>query len=218
MTSALHQAVATTVQTKPIVAVVRTDQYDTAKEQAESFIEGGLGLIEVTFSVPEATRLTRELIDSRSGPGAPFIGMGTVSTGDRARQAIDAGAEFIVSPNTSQEVAEVARGAAVYLILGALSCTEIVRASELGADLVKVYPLPPVGGPSYLRTVRQPLSDIRMLAGGGFGIEEIPAYLEAGASAFGIGPPLVGGDRQETTVRCARALALAIGDDRKLPS
>ena len=73
--------------------------------------------------------------------------------------------------------------------------------------MVKVYPLPPVGGPAYLAVVRQPLGDIPMLAGGGFGIDEIPAYRAAGAIAFGIGTPLVGADEAETRVRIERALA-----------
>jgi 2-dehydro-3-deoxyphosphogluconate aldolase/(4S)-4-hydroxy-2-oxoglutarate aldolase len=90
-----------------------------------------------------------------------------------------------------------------------LAPSEIVSARELGADLVKVYPLPPVGGPLYLSTVRQPLGDIPMLAGGGFSVDEIPAYSRAGAVAFGIGSPLLGADDEESRGRIARALALA---------
>ena len=80
----------------------------------------------------------------------------------------------------------------------------------LGADVIKVEPLPPAGGPRYLEVVRQPLGDVApMLAGGGFGIEEIPAYRAAGASAFGIGAPLLGATDGETRERIARALELA---------
>ena len=77
--------------------------------------------------------------------------MGTVSTAERAREAVAAGAEFFVTPNVNAEVARAARQAGIYLIMGALTPTEIVAAAELGADLVKVYPLPPVGGPPTCR-------------------------------------------------------------------
>lgn len=209
--STLRRVVANSVRRSPICAVVRTETTAEARQQSEWFIAAGLELIEVTFSVPDAESLVAELLAGRSGDGPPFIGMGTVTSAQRAHTAIVHGAEFIVSPNASRAVAEVANGADRYLILGALTATEIVTAWELGADLVKVYPLPPVGGPQYLATVRQPLSDIPMLAGGGFGIEEIPAYRDAGAVAFGIGAPLVGADPMATRVRIERALDLAIG-------
>ncbi len=207
-------AVARSVAAAPIIAVVRTPTLEQARAQARAMIAGGIEMIEVTFSVPEATRLTAELLESRgSTAGPPWIGMGTVTTAARGHAAVAAGAEFIVTPNVSAAVAEIARGADLYLVLGALTATEIVEASELGADLVKVYPLPPVGGASYLATVRQPLRDIPMLAGGGFGIEEIPAYRLAGARAFGIGAPLIGKDERTTTANIARALELARGLD-----
>ena len=137
--------------------------------------------------------------------------MGTVTDEARAVAAVDAGAEFIVSPNTSPSVAAVARQAEIYLVLGALTCTEIVEARDLGAQIVKVYPLPPVGCARYLATVRQPLDDIPMLAAGGFTVDEIPDYREVGATAFGIGSPLLAADDDETIQRIQRALSLARG-------
>jgi 2-dehydro-3-deoxyphosphogluconate aldolase/(4S)-4-hydroxy-2-oxoglutarate aldolase len=117
-----------------------------------------------------------------------------------------------VTPNVDREVAAIARDAGLYLVMGALSPTEIVAADSAGADLIKVYPLPPVGGARYLATVRQPLGDVApMLAGGGFGIEEIPEYRAAGAVAFGVGAPLVGSTDEESRTRIARALELARG-------
>ncbi len=172
---------------------------------------GGLELIEVTFTVPGAERLVSELLEQRGGQGPPFIGMGTVTTRERAERAAAAGAEFLVSPNTSEDVAEISRDNDLFLVLGALSATEIVRAQELGADIVKVFPLPPVGGPAYLRAVRQPLGDIPMLASGGFAVDEIPDYRAAGASAFGIGAPLLGEDDESTQATIARAIELARG-------
>jgi 2-dehydro-3-deoxyphosphogluconate aldolase/(4S)-4-hydroxy-2-oxoglutarate aldolase len=201
--------VARSLRTAPIIAVVRTSSREEAARQARVFSSSGLELIEITFSVPGATGLVRELLAARGGEGPPWIGMGTVTTAARAREAVEAGAEFLVTPNVNAEVAGVAREAGLFLAMGALTCSEIVAAHELGSDIVKVFPLPPVGGPAYLSVIRGPLSDIPMMASGGYGIEEIPAYAAAGAEAFGIGGPLLGADDEESRRRIARGLELA---------
>lgn len=209
---ALKSAVVESLGRAPIVAVVRHSDRAVAAGQARSFMRHGLEMIEVTFTVPGATDLVRELLAERP-PGSPIrIGMGTVTTGARAEQAVAAGSEFFVTPNVSADVAGIARARGIYLCMGALTPSELVAAADLGADLLKVYPLPPVGGPAYLSIVRQPLGDLPpMLAGGGFGIEEIPAYRAAGASAFGIGAPLLSTDEASTSRNIRRALALARG-------
>ncbi|HXO21435.1 MAG TPA: bifunctional 4-hydroxy-2-oxoglutarate aldolase/2-dehydro-3-deoxy-phosphogluconate aldolase [Thermoanaerobaculia bacterium] len=210
--------VAKSIAQAPVIGVVRTPSPQEALRQARALAAAGVELVEITFSVPEAPRLVRELLADRAvrpGDGPPWIGMGTVTTATRAREAIAAGAEFLVTPNTNAQVAGLARQAGLFLVMGALTPTEVVTAAELEADLVKVYPLPPVGGPAYLATIRQPLGDIRMLAAGGFGVEEIPAYRAAGAVAFGLAAPLLGAapadDAPETARRVRRALDLARG-------
>jgi 2-dehydro-3-deoxyphosphogluconate aldolase/(4S)-4-hydroxy-2-oxoglutarate aldolase len=203
--------VARSLERAPVIAVVRTPSTEEAGRVARLFLSSGLELVEITFTVPGASRLVRELLAARGAAGPPWIGMGTVTTAARAREAVAAGAEFLVSPNTNPEMAAVAREHGKYLVLGALTATEVVAAHELGSDLVKVWPLPPVGGPAYLSVLRQPLGDIPMLAGGGFGVEEIPAYRAAGAIAFGIGAPLLGATPEESRERIARALTLAHG-------
>ncbi len=210
----LRQPVAASLARAPIIAVVRHANRAEAARQARWFLAGGLELVEITFTVPDAVGLVRELLAERGAPSerGPWIGMGTVTGAERARAAVAAGAEFLVTPNVDAGVAAVAREAGLFLVMGALTPTELVAANALGADLIKVYPLPPVGGPRYLEVVRQPLGDLApMLAGGGFGIDEIPAYRAAGATAFGVGAPLVGPTESETRERIARALALARG-------
>ena len=206
-----RQEVTRSLARAPIVGVVRTASTEEAARVAHLFLKSGLELVEITFTVPGASRLVRELLAARGSSGPPWIGMGTVTTAARAEEAVAAGAEFLVSPNTNPAMAAVARRHGIYLMLGALTATEVVAAHELGADLVKVWPLPPVGGPAYLAVLRGPLGDIPMLAGGGFGVEEIPAYRAAGASAFGIGAPLLGATPEESLERIARALTLARG-------
>ena len=206
----LRSTVTRTIREAPLVGVVRTSSPEEAERQARLFIAGGIRLVEITFTVPGATGLVRRLLAER-GDAPHHVGMGTVTGAERAREALAAGAEFLISPNASPEVAAVAREAGVFLVLGSLTPTEIVAARDLGADLVKVFPLPTVGGPAYLRAVRGPLGDIPMLASGGYGPEEIPAYREAGACAFGIGAPLLARDEAETLRRIAGAVALARG-------
>lgn len=214
-TTDVHATVTAALADAPLVGVVRTHDGAEGERQARLFIAGGIRLIEITFTVPDATGLVERLLAEReaeSGEKAGHVvGMGTVTDGERARRAVAAGAEFIVSPNVSRPVAEVARAAGRFLVVGALTPTEIVAARELGADLVKVFPLPPVGGPRYLAAVRGPLGDVPMLGSGGFGPEEIPAYRDAGACAFGIGAPLLAGSEEETLRRVAGAVALARG-------
>jgi len=208
----VRDAVAESLKRAPVVGVVRTNSREEAARRAGIFVAAGLELIEVTFTVPDALGLVGELRSEVSMTGPPWIGMGTVTDLSRTEQAMEAGASFLVSPNTSSSVAAVARRSDVLLILGALTPSEIVGARDLGADIVKVFPLPPVGGAAYLETVRQPLGDIPMLAAGGFGVEEIPAYRAAGAVAFGIGAPLLGNSDSESLERIRRALALARGE------
>jgi 2-dehydro-3-deoxyphosphogluconate aldolase/(4S)-4-hydroxy-2-oxoglutarate aldolase len=201
----------------PVIGVVRTRSTEEAAQQARTLSAAGLALVEITFTVPQAAALVSRLLRERAGAGPhsetggetlPWIGMGTVTTPARAAEALAAGAEFLVTPNVNLEVARLARQAGVFLVMGALTPSEIAAAHAAGADLVKVYPLPPVGGPAYLSTVRQPLGDIPMLAAGGFGVDEIPAYRQAGAIAFGIGYPLLAAPADGM----ARALRLARGE------
>ena len=141
--------------------------------------------------------------------------MGTVTNAERARQAVAAGAEYLVTPNVSAAVADIARAHGIYLCMGGLTPSELVAARELGADLLKVFPLPPVGGPAYLAVIRGPLGDLGpMLAGGGFGVDEIPAYRAAGAVAFGLGAQLLAPDPNDEAAsaeKIRRALAHARG-------
>jgi 2-dehydro-3-deoxyphosphogluconate aldolase/(4S)-4-hydroxy-2-oxoglutarate aldolase len=210
-TGCLRNSVRSSLERTGLVAVVRAGDVEAAKEQTRHYLASALELIEVTFTVPEAPALVLELFRARGKSGPPWIGMGTVTDRNRAEQAVSVGAEFLVTPNVAPDVAALAKLHELFLIMGALTPTELVTAHQLGADVLKVYPLPPVGGPKYLATLRQPLGDLApMLAAGGFEIEEIPAYRRAGALAFGLGAAqLLGKTPFETTQNVNRALELA---------
>lgn len=203
-----REGVAASLRRAPVIGVVRTDTLVEGEALARGLLVAGIELVEVTFTVPEAPELVQRLLLERGAEGPPWIGMGTVTDGDPAHRALAAGAEFIVSPNASAAVAEPVTAAGVYFVCGALTPTEIVAARDLGANLVKVYPLPPVGGARYLSTVRQPLGDIPMLAAGGFGIDEIPDYRRAGAVGFGLAAAAL---LAEDGAAAARALEHARG-------
>ncbi len=179
-------AVDAAIRRHKLVAVIRAATPDAAREAALAVIRGGLPIVEVTFTVPDAVRVMRELARH---PDA-VMGAGTVLTAEQARQAIDAGARFLIAPNMDPAVAAVAHEAGVYWCPGAYTTTEIVAARAHGAHLVKVYPVGVAGGPDYIRIIRDPLPGIPMLAAGGTHLGNVPAFLAAGCVACGIGAAL----------------------------
>src|ERR1044071_1234002 len=137
--ASVRPLVSRSVAEAPVMGVIRTTSAEEAARQARLFMAAGLELIEVTYTVPSASRLACELLIARSEGGPPWIEMVTVTSAARAAEAVEAGCEFVVSPNTNPEVARLARQADLYLVLGALTPTEVCTAADLGSDLVKVY-------------------------------------------------------------------------------
>jgi len=170
------------IQDEIIIAVVREESAESAEEVARAYVENGLHVIEITFTTPEAARLIQELSLLYSPIGVTFAA-GSLRTSHQAAEAHRAGASMLVSPHTQPEVIAYAKEHDLLCVAGAATPTEIVRAWEAGATIVKVYPARLLGGPEYFRTIRQPIRDVPMLAGGPVDIEEIDAYLDAGAVA-----------------------------------
>lgn len=196
-----------------IIPVLRCDSGDVAVRVADILADAGLLAIEITMTVPNAIEaiatLTRRA--RRSGP-RPVIGAGTVTDAGEARRAIDAGAEFIVSPGVVPEVIQAARAADVAMIPGALTPTEIlaaVRAQDGGrTDLVKVFPVQAVGGAAYIRALRGPFPDIPFVPTGGIDLDNVGDFIRAGAAAVGVGSELVSRDllaREDWTAIATRA-------------
>jgi 2-dehydro-3-deoxyphosphogluconate aldolase/(4S)-4-hydroxy-2-oxoglutarate aldolase len=167
---------------------------------------GGLPLLEVTFTVPDAPKVIAELARTPD----LIVGAGTVLTARQAHDAIAAGARFIVAPNCSTEVARVALEASLLYVPGAYTTGEILAARAAGAHLVKVYPVGVAGGPAYIRVIRDPLPDVPMLAAGGTHLDNIVPFYEAGCWACGIGgaladPALAAAGRFDEIASRARA-------------
>jgi 2-dehydro-3-deoxyphosphogluconate aldolase/(4S)-4-hydroxy-2-oxoglutarate aldolase len=173
-----------------IVAVIRAQREEPLIDLAEALLAGGIDLLEVTFTVPRALRAIESLAD-RLGDRV-LLGAGTVLDAETARSALLAGASFIVTPVVKPAVAEMCRRYGKLVMLGAFTPTEVLTAWEAGADIVKIFPSEIVGS-EYLRALRGPLPQVRLMPTGGVTLENAVALLQAGASALGVGSSLVSG-------------------------
>ncbi|MGN6183635.1 MAG: bifunctional 4-hydroxy-2-oxoglutarate aldolase/2-dehydro-3-deoxy-phosphogluconate aldolase [Thermoanaerobaculia bacterium] len=176
------------VHSEQIIGVVRENHVEAAHAVAEAYARNGIRIIEVTMTTPDAIELMSSLV-KRFGPTVT-VAAGTVRSTNDAATARRAGAEIIVSPHTDNGVIEYANEHDLLCIAGAATPTEIIRAWEAGCDIVKVYPAHHLGGPDYIRTIRGPIRDVPMLAGGPVPLDMIDTYLDAGCVAVNLGPSL----------------------------
>ena len=171
-----------------VIAIIRVDSSRGLLDAAEAIKEGGLGVIEVTMTTPDALDIISEAV-RRFGDEVLF-GAGTVLDAETARSAILSGAEFIVSPTLDVRTIEVCRRYSKTSIPGCFTPTEILTAWEAGADFVKVFPAG-AAGPSYIKAVLAPLPQIPLVPTGGVTIETTGPFLKAGAAAVAAGSSLV---------------------------
>lgn len=172
-----------------IIPVIRADAEATALRIAEALVNAGLGVIEITMTVPKATSVMASI--ARRFGADVALGAGTITTAAMAGEALDSGCTFLVTPAVLPKVIAVARTRGVPTICGALTPTEILAADQAGADLVKVFPASAVGGPAYIRAVRGPLPNVGLVATGGVGLATVVPYFEAGVVAVGVGSELI---------------------------
>jgi 2-dehydro-3-deoxyphosphogluconate aldolase/(4S)-4-hydroxy-2-oxoglutarate aldolase len=171
-----------------IVAVVRMKDAARLAGTAAALRRGGVTAIEITMTVPGAVDIIREMARAKT-PGA-LIGAGTVLDEGTATEVIAAGADFVVSPITDLDMIRACREAGVVVAPGAFTPTEIVAAWRAGADIVKIFPATSLG-PQFVRDLRGPLPQIRLMPTGGVTVENARAFLAAGAACVGIGTALV---------------------------
>lgn len=181
-----------------IVAVIRTATPEAAETAARAMARAGVRLVEITLTVPDAYELIAKLaIDDEIAHRGAVIGAGTVLSGAQAEDALLAGARFLVSPALVPEMLEAAKARDAMTMPGTMTPTEMVKAAELGADFIKVYPIATIGGPEFITNVRRALQHLPLVATGNVEYDEIPAYLKAGVVGFGIGAPLIRPDLLE---------------------
>ena len=170
-----------------IVAVVRGANPEHAVRVAEAVVAGGITAVEITFTVPDAGAVIAELTDRL--PAEILIGAGTITTPRQVDMAVASGAQFLVSPGADEATATVMRAAGPGVVLGALTPGEVLRATALGAHVVKLFP-GSVGGPGYLRALRGPFPDVPFLPTGGVSTDNVTEWMRAGALAVGAGSSL----------------------------
>jgi 2-dehydro-3-deoxyphosphogluconate aldolase/(4S)-4-hydroxy-2-oxoglutarate aldolase len=169
------------------MVAVRTATPDEAYRAALACIDGGIRFIEITFSVPDAASVIKEL----SADDRATVGAGTILCLEDARKARNAGASYLVSPHCDEEIIRFAKEEGLLSIPGACTPTEIYRAYRAGGDIVKIFPFVPLGGLGFLKEIRGPLPFIRYMLAGGLNLDNMADYLSARASCILIGSSII---------------------------
>jgi 2-dehydro-3-deoxyphosphogluconate aldolase/(4S)-4-hydroxy-2-oxoglutarate aldolase len=185
------------------MAVLRAPTGRMLSDAADALLAGGVEAIEISFTVPDAPDILRQMAD-RLGEKI-VLGAGTVLDTETARTALMAGAQFIVAPTTNIEVIRLCHRYDKVVMPGALTPTEVLTAWEAGADIVKVFPSH-LTGPTYISALLAPLPQVRLMPVGGVNLQTAADYVRAGASVLGLGTTLV------------EPKALAAGDMRRIES
>ncbi len=167
-----------------LCGVLRTNDADAGFQACLAAIEGGIGAIEITTTVPSCYDMVRGL-RATTGDRNP-IGVGTVWDPGAVQEAKEAGAAFVVTPVVLPEVADACRQHDMLCVLGALTPTEIYQARLAGAKLVKVFPVAPVGGVDYIRALGGPMGGVPIWVSGGVGAADVRGYLELGVKVVGL--------------------------------
>ncbi len=174
-----------------IIPVVRAASANDATQAVEAVHAGGIPIVEITMTVPDAISLIRQL--AKSHGHNVLIGAGTVLNPEQANACLDAGAQFLVSPGLSVPVLEIAKQRAKLAIPGALTPTELMNASLHGAKLIKIFPCGSMGGHKYLKALRGPFPNLSLIPTGGVNASNAAEFLAAGAFALGVGSELIDG-------------------------
>jgi len=201
-----------------IIGVVREETIEAATSVADAYARNGIRIVEITMTTPDALDLLGALVAHYAEQNIVFAA-GTVRSANDAAAARRAGAQIIVSPHTDVRVIEYSNENDMLCVAGASTPTEIIRAWESGCDIVKIYPAQHLGGPDYIRTIRGPIRDVPMLAGGPVPLDQIDSYLDAGCVAVNLGASLAVPDlvnsRQWDEIGRRAMLAASIIQSRK---
>lgn len=171
-----------------LVAVVRSKTPEDALALAGAAADGGIKFVEITFSVPGALDVIKEL----SRRSDVHVGAGTVLAPQQAERAISSGAEFVVSPSLELNLIGICHTANIACFPGAATPTEVIAAARVHADLVKIFPADLVGGPAFIRQVSAPFPDVRFMVSGGVSLKNIKEYVQVGVTGICLGSAYLG--------------------------
>jgi 2-dehydro-3-deoxyphosphogluconate aldolase/(4S)-4-hydroxy-2-oxoglutarate aldolase len=170
-----------------IVPVIRAACPQETSFAAEAVWQGGIPIVEITMTVPEALEVIAELVKTMP---ELLVGAGTVVNQDLAFKCFDAGVQFLVTPGFSQQTV-AAHNLDLLIMAGALTPSEVMTAWDTGVDFVKIFPCGNMGGPSYIKALKGPLPQVPLVPTGGVNLETAGDYLRAGAAALGVGGELI---------------------------
>ena len=173
-----------------LVSVIRAESHDQAERIADACAEGGVGALEITYTVPRATSVIEHL--AKKSSANMVLGAGTVLDPETARVAILAGAQFVVSPALNPETARLCNRYGIPYMPGAATIGEVLQAMECGADIVKVFP-GEILGPAFVKAVRAPLPQASLMPTGGVTVANVGEWIKAGSVAVGVGSNLTAG-------------------------
>jgi 2-dehydro-3-deoxyphosphogluconate aldolase/(4S)-4-hydroxy-2-oxoglutarate aldolase len=171
-----------------MIAAIRASSVEDAMFASEAVFTSGIPIVEITVTTPHATQVISQL--ARANPLA-LVGAGTVLDIETARACLDSGASFLTSTGFDLELVQFAIRQNISVIPGALTPTEVMMAQKAGANYIKIFPCSHMGGPSYVRTLRGPFPEIRLVASGGVNQQTAAEYITAGADVLGIGRELL---------------------------
>jgi 2-dehydro-3-deoxyphosphogluconate aldolase / (4S)-4-hydroxy-2-oxoglutarate aldolase len=209
----LREETKKTLEQAVLIPVLRAGSIQTGHALVDAMMAGGVTVVEVTMTVPNALTLLREL-KQRHGDRL-LLGSGTVTDAAQAEATIDAGAEFVVSPSLHLDVIAKTKELGRISIPGALTPTEVITAWRAGADYVKIFPCSAMGGASYLKSLLAPFPELKLIPTGGVTLQTAADFLKAGARALGVGTdlvntPAIAEGKPEIVTTAARAYLEAI--------
>jgi 2-dehydro-3-deoxyphosphogluconate aldolase/(4S)-4-hydroxy-2-oxoglutarate aldolase len=171
-----------------LLPAIRVPSADDALFAARAILNGGIDVLELTTTVPGAAEVIAEL--KRTNPSL-LVGAGTVLDRYTASRCLDAGAAFITSPGFDPGIGNFAAERDALFIPGAMSPSDVIAAHLAGAEMIKIFPCGPMGGPAYIKSLTPPFPEIAFIAAGGVSSQNAAGYIRAGAAALGIGSYLV---------------------------
>jgi 2-dehydro-3-deoxyphosphogluconate aldolase / (4S)-4-hydroxy-2-oxoglutarate aldolase len=201
-----------------VVPVVRAAGVEEARQAVDAILAGGIPVVEITMTVPGAVAVIRDMV--RQFGSKVLVGAGTVITREQAEACLEAGAQFLVSPGLSIAMVRMAQERDTLAIPGALTPTEVMAATAERCSVIKIFPCGSVGGPKYLKALRGPFPNLKIVPTGGVSVANAAEYIAAGAFAVGVGSDLVDTaalrqGKPEKIVAAARELVAAVQMARK---
>jgi len=177
------------IEARRAFAVIRTSTAEQAVEAGRACLRGGIALLEITLTIPGALEAIARLARERGA----LVGVGSVTEPAQVTAAAAAGARFAVSPHFDPDILAETKARGLLSSMGGVTPTEAMTCHRAGVDVIKIFPASSFGGPAHLKAMREPMPFLRLMPTGGVDLNNLRAYLDAGAAGFGLGGSLVDG-------------------------